>query len=142
MMPRPATASRNCSGRPRPGEDEARQALPLLDPGGLGKVSSLRAFGINADIKHGSGLVVAPPSRHAEDRAFSYAWDGCDPTVIRHLPMLDVRALHDLTARSTGRGAECSPMRRGGANALPCVGQERNAPQCISTAPAPPPPYL
>ena len=75
----------------------------FLDPGGLGKVSSLRPFGINADIKHGSGLVVAPPSRHAEDRAFSYAWDGCDPTVIRHLPMFDVRALHDLTARSAGR---------------------------------------
>ncbi len=112
----------------------------FLDPGGLGKVSSL-PFGINADIKHGSGLVVAPPSRHAEDRAFSYSWDGCDPTVIRHLPMFDVRALHDLTARSTGREEHSArPCVGEERNALPCVGQERNAPQCISTAPAPPPP--
>jgi hypothetical protein len=113
----------------------------FLDPGGLGKVSSLRQFGINADIKHGSGLVVAPPSRHAEDRTFTYAWDGCDPTVIRHLPIFDVRALHDLTTRSAGRKEQSArPCVSEEHNALPCVGPERNAPRCISTAPAPPPP--
>src|SRR5215470_609261 len=33
----------------------------------FGKLSSLKAFGINADVKHGNSIVVAPWSRHEKD---------------------------------------------------------------------------
>ena len=62
----------------------------------LGKLTSLKKFGINADVKHGNSIVVAPPSRHQDDRGFAYAWDGCDETVIRDLPPFNVQALQRL----------------------------------------------
>jgi hypothetical protein len=62
----------------------------------LGKLTSLKKFGINADVKHGNSIVVAPPSRHQDDRSFAYAWDGCDETVIRNLPPFNVHALQRL----------------------------------------------
>jgi hypothetical protein len=55
----------------------------------LGELTSLRRYGLNIDLKHGqrgAGIVVGPPSAHEKDRSFRYAWDGCDETVIRHLP--------------------------------------------------------
>jgi hypothetical protein len=39
--------------------------------GDLGKLTSLKKFGINADVKHGNSIVVAPPSRHQDDRGFA-----------------------------------------------------------------------
>ena len=62
----------------------------------LGKLTSLKKFGINADVKHGNSIVVAPPSRHQDDRSFAYAWEGCDETVIRDLPPFNVQALQRL----------------------------------------------
>ena len=62
----------------------------------LGKLTSLKKFGINADVKHGNSIVVAPPSRHQDDRSFAYAWDGCDETVIRDLPPFNRVALQKL----------------------------------------------
>jgi hypothetical protein len=66
----------------------------------FGKLSSLKAFGINADVKHGNSIVVAPWSRHQKDRSFIYAWDGCDETVIRDLPPFDKVALQRLIDNS------------------------------------------
>jgi hypothetical protein len=64
------------------------------------KLSSLKAFGINADVKHGNSIVVAPWSRHQKDRRFIYAWDGCDETVIRDLPPFNGQALQRLIDNS------------------------------------------
>jgi len=66
---------------------------PGLD---LGKLTSLKKFSINADVKHGNSIAVAPPSRHQDDRSFVYAWEGCDETVIRDLPPFNVQALQRL----------------------------------------------
>jgi hypothetical protein len=80
------------------------QLAPMLKAAGLEKLSSLKSYGINADLKHGQAhgksIVVAPPSRHEKDRAFTYAWDGCDETVIRDLPPFNVRALQALIDRT------------------------------------------
>jgi hypothetical protein len=62
----------------------------------FGKVSSLKAFGINADVKHGNSIVVAPWSRHEKDPAFIYSWEACDETVVRELPPFAVAALRQL----------------------------------------------
>lgn len=62
----------------------------------LGKITSLKKYGINADVKHGNSIVVGPPSFHEKDVHFSYSWDGCDATVIRDLPTFDVAALQAL----------------------------------------------
>src|SRR5262245_53207856 len=62
----------------------------------FGKLTSLKKLGINADIKHGNSIVVAPWSRHQEDRAFVYRWDGCDQTVIRDLPPFKGQVLQRL----------------------------------------------
>jgi hypothetical protein len=62
----------------------------------LGKLANLRDRGLNIDIKHGqrgAGIVAAPPSPHEKDRSFRYAYEGCDETVIRHLPPFPVQAL-------------------------------------------------
>ena len=66
----------------------------------FGKLSSLKAFGINADVKHGNSIVVAPWSRHEKDRSFIYSWDGCDETVICDLPPFDGAALQLLIDKS------------------------------------------
>jgi Bifunctional DNA primase/polymerase, N-terminal len=80
----------------------------------FGKVSSLKAFGVNADVKHGNSIVVAPWSRHEEDRAFVYTWEGCDETVIRELPPFDRAALQRLIENATSRRVDRSPARAEG----------------------------
>jgi hypothetical protein len=83
----------------------------------LGNVGSLRKSGFNIDIKHGqkgSGISVAPPSRHADQRDFAYAWhNGSGPDTLADLPPFNLKALQDLLARgsetlshATGRGSE------------------------------------
>ena len=65
----------------------------------LGKLTGLRKLGLNIDIKHGkngAGIVAAPPSAHEKDRTFHYAWEDCDETVIRHLPLFPLRKLESL----------------------------------------------
>src|SRR5262245_689342 len=59
----------------------------------FGKLTGLKKLGINADIKHGNSIVVAPWSRHQEVRAFVYRWDGCDEMVIGDLPPFKGQAL-------------------------------------------------
>jgi hypothetical protein len=65
----------------------------------LGTVTSLKPFGLNADVKHGSSIAVAPPSRHADDRSFVYAFEGCDAAVLRDLPPFNAKALAGLIDR-------------------------------------------
>jgi Bifunctional DNA primase/polymerase, N-terminal len=82
-----------------PGKVKTRRGCHILygaTDGDLGKLTSLKKFGINADVKHGNSIVVAPPSRHQDDRGFAYAWDGCNETVIRDLPPFNVQALRGL----------------------------------------------
>jgi hypothetical protein len=62
----------------------------------LGGNSSLKRFGLNADLKYGNQIVVAPPSRHAEQQDFIYTWDNCDPSVIRDLSSLNDNVLVEL----------------------------------------------
>lgn len=83
------------------------------DGPGLGRISSLRKYGFNIDVKHGqlgAGIVVAPPSRHEKDRSFQYEWDGCDETVIRDLPKFPIKVLEAILNRGivvpTGTQAE------------------------------------
>jgi hypothetical protein len=85
---------------PTPGMVTTRRGTHYLyaNPGvNLGRISSLKRFDIDADIKHGNTVVVAPPSLHEKDKTFAYSWDGCDETVIRHLPDFDVAAFKLLT---------------------------------------------
>jgi len=62
----------------------------------LGGNSSLKWFGLNADLKYGNQIVVAPPSRHAEQQDFIYTWDNCDPSFIRDLSSLNDNVLVEL----------------------------------------------
>lgn len=68
--------------------------------GSLGKVGSLRKAGFNIDIKHGqngSGISVAPPSRHPEQRDFVYRWtEGSGIEALADLPKFDPSKLQDL----------------------------------------------
>jgi hypothetical protein len=50
----------------------------------LGNLSSLRKFGLNADLKHGRSVVVAPPSIHPDDRSVVYAWEDCESLQVLH----------------------------------------------------------
>jgi hypothetical protein len=50
----------------------------------LGNLSSLRKFGLNADLKHGRSVVVAPPSIHPDDRSVVYAWEDCESLQVIH----------------------------------------------------------
>lgn len=96
---------------PTPGMVATRRGRHFLyaNPGiSLGKVSSLKKFGIKADLKHGNSIVVAPPSLHEKDRTFAYRWDGCDETVIRDLPDFDFAAFKSLT---DGDKAQAQPSR-------------------------------
>ena len=102
-----------------PGKVRTRRGQHFLYRGpdfDLGKVSSLKAYGLNADLKHGqagSGIVVAPPSRHEKDRTFAYAWDGCDETVIRDLPPFDVKSLRRLIGDQQSKPKPRLKMRDG-----------------------------
>jgi hypothetical protein len=81
----------------------------------LGRISSLKRFGLEADLKHGNSIVVAPPSLHQNDRTFAYSWEGCDEMVIRDLPDFNVAAFTTLVGREKqgGRGAELYGGSRG-----------------------------
>jgi Bifunctional DNA primase/polymerase, N-terminal len=59
-------------------------------------ITTLKAFGIDGDIKHGRSIAVAPPSWHEKDLSFHYTWDGCDERVISDLPQLPLQVLKDL----------------------------------------------
>ena len=51
-----------------PGKVQTRRGKHALYRDGgfsLGDLSSLKKFGLNADLKHGRSIVVAPPSLHA-----------------------------------------------------------------------------
>lgn len=78
----------------------------------LGSIASLKPAGLNADLKHGRSIVVAPPSRHATDLAFQYAWIDCDPTVIRALPPFNVAALRKLLERACPAPTPSADPRR------------------------------
>jgi hypothetical protein len=65
----------------------------------LGTLRGLREIGFEIDIKHGqgqNGILAAPPSVHEKDPSFRYAYEGCDETVIRHLPPFPVAKLRAL----------------------------------------------
>ena len=84
-----------------PGKVKTRRGKHFLyrdaEGSGLGNIVSLKKFGLNADVKHGRSIVVAPPSLHEKERSFSYQWDSCDETVIRDLPPFNMKALQGLT---------------------------------------------
>jgi bifunctional DNA primase/polymerase-like protein len=122
-----------------PGKVRTRRGMHFLyrDHGeSLGKLQSLKRYGLNADIKHGPSIVVAPPSRHEKDRTFAYAWESGDETVIRDLPAFNIAALRRLieAARSPGRNSS-EPYK------TQSPGREI-APNGTSTAPAAAPPLL
>lgn len=97
-----------------PGKVRTRRGRHYLyrDPSfDFGKLSSLKPFGLNADVKHGNSIVVAPWSRHEKDPSFIYAWDGCDETVIRDLPPFDEAALQRLIEKPTHTLSYRSPAR-------------------------------
>jgi hypothetical protein len=59
------------------------------DGADLGTLSSLRAYGLEIDLKHGqhgAAIVAAPPSPHEKDRGFCYTWEHCGPDVLKALP--------------------------------------------------------
>jgi len=68
--------------------------------GSLGKVGNLRKAGFEIDIKHGqhgSGISVAPPSRHPDQTDFQYRWTpGSGIEALADLPVFNARALQDL----------------------------------------------
>lgn len=68
--------------------------------GSLGRIGSLRSFGIEIDIKHGQkgfGISVAPPSRHPDQVDFVYAWHtGSGLGSLAELPTFNVKAFDAL----------------------------------------------
>ena len=97
----------------------------------LGKIASLRPYGINIDLKHGqhgAAIIAAPPSVHEKDAAFHYDWKNCGPDVIRDLPpfsdkllrgFLDKRAAYKATpAKQESISTEYSEEFRGGSRNL------------------------
>lgn len=57
-------------------------------------VVDLRAFGINADLKHGNSIAIAPPSSHRSGHV--YEWLDCGPDVLQDLPPFRVDLLQKL----------------------------------------------
>jgi len=112
-----------------PGKVKTRRGKHALYRDGgsaLGNLSSLKKFGLNADLKHGRSIVVAPPSLH-DSGTVHYAWEDCDPSVIRDLPMFNVQALQGLIdSRSPSR--ELQESQSPGRESRPYV---------TGTAPAP-----
>ena len=83
----------------------------------LGKVTSLRPYGLNIDIKHGqegAGIVVGPPSAHEKDRSIRYAWDDCDETVLKHLPPFPMQALQRILEKKPADTPAPARMLRDG----------------------------
>ena len=122
-----------------PGKVRTRRGMHFLyrDTGeSLGKLQSLKRYGLNADIKHGRGIVVAPPSRHEKDRTFAYAWESGDETVISDLPPFNIGALRRLIESPQSQGRNSSEPYK-----TPSPGREIQ-PNGTSTAPAAAPPLL
>jgi Bifunctional DNA primase/polymerase, N-terminal len=98
---------------PTPGMVKTRRGRHALYRGGgvkLPQLSSLKKFGLNADLKHGRSIVVAPPSRH--ESGMAYTWLDCDPSVIHHLPVFDADALYRIIDRARSQsipGAKSPP---------------------------------
>lgn len=102
---------------PTPGKVRTRRGAHRLYDGfgiDLGDLTSLKKFGFNIDIKHGqkgAGIVAAPPSPFEKDRSRQYEWDGCDHTVIRHLPPPRMRALYKLIDKSPSGARETPSVK-------------------------------
>ena len=96
---------------PTPGKVRTRRAAHrIFEAAGLnlGDVTSLRRYGFNIDLKHGqhgAGIAVGPPSTHEKDRTFRYRWDGCDETVLRHLPPFPIEKLRAFLDKHTEAAA-------------------------------------
>lgn len=79
-------------------------------PGGtdLGKMHSLRSYGLNIDVKHGqahAGIVVAPPSRHADQRDFQYELvGGADVQAFGDVRQIDLGKLYEITSSQVVAG--------------------------------------
>jgi hypothetical protein len=71
----------------------------------LGRIGSLRPLGFEIDIKHGqkgSGICVAPPSRHPDQAEFVYTWHpGSGPETLAELPSFNLQALQGLIERGS-----------------------------------------
>jgi len=122
-----------------PGKVRTRRGKHFLyrDTGeSLGKVQSLKRYGLNADVKHGRSIVVAPPSRHEKERTFAYAWESGDETVIRDLPAFPIAALRRLMETHQSPGQNSSEPYK-----TPSPGREIR-PNGTNPAPAAAPPLL
>lgn len=64
---------------------------------GMPKIADLKKFGIDADLKHGNSIAVAPPSLHKSGHA--YTWQDCGPDVLKSLPIFPVDKLRNLIGR-------------------------------------------
>ena len=73
------------------------------------KATALKALGIDADIKFGNSIVVAPPSRHPDEPTTQYQWLDCDPRVIQDLPLFDPKPLKHLAAKANSEAAQRKP---------------------------------
>ncbi len=63
---------------PTPGQVRTRRGrhryYRLLEGDAVG-ITNLRRCGLDIDLKHGRSVVIAPPSRHADDPNFAYGLD-------------------------------------------------------------------
>jgi hypothetical protein len=83
-----------------PGRIATRRAshhLYRAPRGDMPAVVDLKRFGINADLKHGNTIVVAPPSVHKSGHV--YAWQDCGPDVLKELPPFPLDHLKRLIDR-------------------------------------------
>lgn len=105
-----------------PGRVQARRGQHFLYSARdqeLPPITDLRGVGINADIKHGMGIVVAPPSIHRSGHA--YTWRDCGPDVLKELPPFPVDrllALSDSDQPITQAGKKAAAGFRDGSRKL------------------------
>jgi hypothetical protein len=103
---------------PTDGKVKTRRGKHFLYNGAgidLGKLTSLRHLKLNIDLKHGksgAGIVVAPPSTHEKDHTFNYTWEGCDETVLGHLPPFPTNRLDALLSKHSAK-PESLPVKEG-----------------------------
>lgn len=87
-----------------------RHFIYRADDKSLGKVGSLRKAGFDIDVKHGqkgSGISVAPPSRHPDQRDFAYNWTpGSSIEALNDLPTFEAAKLQALLDNAAGRGSK------------------------------------
>lgn len=80
-----------------PGRIKSRRGAHYLyakPKGMMPGVVDLRKFGINADLKHGNTIAIAPPSSHRSGHV--YEWQDCGPEVLQDLPPFRVDLLQKL----------------------------------------------